>query len=227
MAPSKRERWVLNEGMPHVIEPSIREAIERPAPMRGRWNEAVFGAPRPITLELGCGRGDYTYELARRYPERNFVGVDIKGHRFYHGARAVAEAGLDNAAFLRAKIEFIEQHFAADEIDQVWLTFSDPQPRDDKGTKRITSPIFIERYKRLLRGRGPVHIKSDSPLLFERTLEGAREAGYEIAYVTEDLYGGFLEGVDAELRGELEIQTQYESRWIAEGRSIHYLQLML
>ena len=227
MASSKLAKWALNKELPHVFEPPVRDAIERPSPLRGRWNEDVFARAQPITLELGCGRGDYTFQLARRYPERNFVGVDIKGHRFWHGANAVAEAGLTNAAFLRAKIEFIEQYFAEDEIDQVWLTFSDPQPRDGKGTKRITSPIYLARYRRLLRGRGPVHIKSDSALLYRRSLQGAIDSGYTVEHATEDLYGGYLDGVDPELREQLAIKTHYEQRWISEGRSIHYLQLLL
>ena len=195
--------------------------------LRGRWNGDAFAVPRPITLELGCGRGDYTFQLARRYPERNFVGVDIKGHRFWHGARKVAEAGLSNAAFLRGRVELIEQYFAPGEVDQIWLTFSDPMPRDGKGTRRITSPVFLARYARVLARRGPVHVKSDSVLLFERTLAGALKAGHEVPLATRDLHGGFLEGVEPGLRAELEVETHYETRWIAAGRKIHYLQILL
>lgn len=231
MARSKRTKWELNKGLQHVLEPPVREMLERPFELRGLWNREVFGAPRPITLELGCGRGDYTFELARRNPERNFVGVDIKGHRFWHGARAVADAGLSNAAFLRARVEFVEQYFAPGEVDQIWLTFSDPRPRDGKGTRRITSPYYLERYARILAGRGPVHVKSDSRLLYERTLQGAREAGHEVALSSEDLHadlrGRLAETVDPALRAELAILTHYERRWIAEGRPIHYLQLRL
>lgn len=231
MARSKRQRWVLNQGLPHVYEPPVREMLGRPFELRGRWNEEVFTVPRPITLELGCGRGDYTFQLAGRCPDRNFVGVDIKGHRFWHGAQAVAEAGLTNAAFLRARIELIEQCFAPGEVDQIWLTFSDPMPRDGKGTRRITSPVFLARYARVLSGRGPVHVKTDSQLLYERTLEGAREAGHEVVLATDDLHGELLPDpggvLDGELREELAIRTHYEARWIAAGRRIRYLQLLL
>jgi len=231
MARSKRTKWQLNKGLQHVLEPPVREMLERPFELRGCWNREVFATPRPITLELGCGRGDYTFELARRHPGRNFVGVDIKGHRFWHGARAVADAGLSNAAFLRARIELVEQYFAPGEVDQIWLTFSDPQPRDGKGTRRITSPYYLERYARILAGRGPVHVKSDSRLLYERTLSGAREAGHEVALSSEDLHadlaGPWQATVDPALRDELAILTHYERRWIAEGRAIFYLRLLL
>ena len=227
MLSPKKRKWVLNQSMPHVFEPPVRETIEHASPLRGLWNQEVFPVRRPITLELGCGRGDYTVGLARLSPERNFIGVDIKGHRFWHGANAVMEEGLENAVFLRAKVEFIEQHFAQNEVDQIWLTFSDPQPRDDKGTKRITSPIYLERYRRILAGRGPVHIKSDSPLLYERSLKGALDAGFEVTVQTDDLYGPFLDTVESGLRAELEIRTHYEKRWIAEGRKIHYLQVLV
>ena len=227
MPTSKKKKWGLNKTMEHVVEPCVRETRDRHSEFRGRWGELVFGNQNPISLELGCGRGDYTLQLAQLHSERNFVGVDIKGHRFWHGATGVRDAGLKNAAFLRAKIEFIENHFAPGEVDQIWLTFSDPQPRDGRGTKRITSPIYLERYARLCHGRGPVHIKSDSPLLFERSLAGAASAGHEVVHATRDLYGEFLETAEPMLRAELGITTHYERRWIAAGRSIFYLQLRL
>ena len=118
---------------------------------KGQWAQAVFGNDHPITLELGCGKGEYTVGLARRHPERNFIGVDIKGHRFWRGAKdEPEEEGLGNVAFLRTKIEFVQNFFAAGEVSEIWLTFSDPQPKDEKGTKRITSEIFLRRYRQFM-----------------------------------------------------------------------------
>ena len=131
-----------------------------------------FGNDRPITLELGCGKGEYTVGLARRHPDRNFIGVDIKGHRFWRGAKTSSEEGLDNVAFLRTKIEFVQNFFAEGEVAEVWLTFSDPQPKDEKGTKRITSEVFLKRYQQFMVPGGLIHVKSDSELLYALSKEG-------------------------------------------------------
>lgn len=227
MTRTKRQKWELNRRLPRVFEPPIAEVVRGAEFLRGTWHAGVFGNQHPITLELGCGRGTYTVELARRHPARSFVGVDVKGHRFATGARAAAEEGLANVAFLRGKVEFIERYFAPAEVAEIWLTFSDPQPRDGKGTKRITSPYFLERYARVLAPRGLVHVKSDSPLLYRRTREGALAAGHEVLAASDDVHGRFVRECEPELAELLAIRTTYEERWVAAGRRIHYLRIRL
>ena len=177
----------------------------------------------PITLELGCGKGEYTVGLARRHPERNFIGVDIKGHRFWRGAKTSQEEGLKNVAFLRTKIEFVHHFFAAGEVHEIWLTFSDPQPKDEKGTKRITSEVFLQRYREFMVPGGLVHIKSDSPLLYALSKEGWIGAGFEVLEDSQDVYADLVHRVDPAFADVLNIRTFYEQRWLEEGKKIHYL----
>ena len=137
MGKGKLWKWEENSEMENVFEPDLQEAVKgKNHPYRGKWHAEVFGNDNPITLELGCGKGEYTVGLARKWPNRNFVGVDIKGHRFWRGAKTANQDGLTNVAFLRTRIEFIDQFFGPQEVADIWLTFSDPQPKDDKGTKR-------------------------------------------------------------------------------------------
>lgn len=227
MPRTKRQKWASNLGLERVFEPSVSDAVHGPSEMRGQWHARVFGNERPITLELGCGKGEYTLELARQHPERNFIGVDIKGHRYWHGAHAAAQAGLTNAAFLRAKIEFIENHLAPGEAHEIWLPFSDPQPSDERGTKRLTGVPFLERYRRLLGSGGIVHVKTDSPFLHEQTLLSAAACGVKVTHEIEDLYASSGTDCEQALRGWLAIQTRYEERWLGRGCTISYLQLKL
>ena len=152
MGKGKLWKWEENAEMDNVFEPDLQEAVQGAEhEYKGKWHEKVFGNANPITLELGCGKGEYTVGLARKWPNRNFVGVDIKGHRFWRGAKTANQDGLTNVAFLRTRIEFIDQFFGPGEVADIWLTFSDPQPKDEKGTKRITSGKFIERYRKFWR----------------------------------------------------------------------------
>ena len=192
--------------------------------MKGKWSE-VFKNDNPITLELGCGKGEYTVGLARKYPNRNFVGVDIKGHRFGRGAKTAQEESIPNVAFLRTRIEFIEKYFDKEEVSELWITFSDPQPKDEKGTKRITSPYYIEMYKNILKPSSIINIKSDSVLLYDLSKEGYLEKGYDIQIDSKDVYGELVDRVEEDLRDALEIKTYYEKRWLSEGKKIHFIQL--
>lgn len=216
----KQDKWRLNQSLERVFEPPLREVLEGKRFLGGTWHGEVFGNDHPITLELGCGQGHYTVELARRHPDRNFVGIDLKGHRFWTGADLARKEGLTNVAFLRAKIEFIESYFDAEEVSEFWLTFSDPQPRDGKGTKRITSRVYLDRYRRIARPGSLVHIKTDSPLVYRR---GLAECGGEVLHSSDDVYGDLVHRVDEATRSVLEIRTKYEQRWIDEGRQIHYI----
>lgn len=226
MGKGKLAKWQENKGFERVFEPPLQAAVEGAEfEHKGRWAQSVFQNDRPLVLELGCGKGEYTVAQARRDPNRNYVGVDIKGHRFWRGAKTAHEEALPNVGFLRTRIEFVNRFFGADEVEEVWLTFSDPQPKDEKGTKRITSAYFVERYRQFLRPGGRIHVKSDSPLLYALTKESYLEAGYSLVWDSEDVYGELVHRVPEDLRALLEIRTFYEQRWLAEGRKIHYLQV--
>ena len=226
MGKGKLWKWEENAEMDNVFEPDLQDAVQGANyPYKGQWHKAVFKNDNPITLELGCGKGEYTVGLARKWPNRNFIGVDIKGHRFWRGAKTANEESLSNVAFLRTRIEFIDQFFGPGEVADIWLTFSDPQPKDEKGTKRITSGKFIERYRRFLAPEGTVKVKSDSALLYALSKEDYVAAGYPFLHDSDDVYGGFLDGVDDDLREALEIKTYYEQRWLAEGKNIHFMEI--
>lgn len=220
-------KWERNRALPRVFQPSVRGIVDGEVFQRGRWHDDVFGNARPITLELGCGEGTYTVELARRYPDQNFIGVDIKGHRFWRGAQSAHDAGLTNVAFLRTRVEFLDRCFDRDEVAELWLTFSDPRPKDDRGTKRITSSLYLGFYQSLVRPGGLVHVKSDSALVFDTTREGSLVEGYEVLQESRDVHGEFVRRAPAALAELLSLVTPYERRWIAEGRPIHYLQVRL
>ena len=225
MGKDKLRKWNENESFVHVFEPNLQDAVKGiDGEMKGKWSE-VFKNDNPITLELGCGKGEYTVGLARKYPNRNFVGVDIKGHRFWRGAKTAQEESIPNVAFLRTRIEFIEKYFDKEEVSELWITFSDPQPKDEKGTKRITSPYYIEMYKNILKPSSIINIKSDSVLLYDLSKEGYLEKGYDIQIDSKDVYGELVDRVEEDLRDALEIKTYYEKRWLSEGKKIHFIQL--
>ena len=225
MGKDKLKKWEENANFNHVLEPDLQAAVKGvDGEMKGNWSE-VFKNDNPITVEFGCGKGEYTLGLAKMYPERNFVGVDIKGHRFWRGAKTAQEENIPNVAFLRTRLEFIERFFEKEEVSEVWLTFSDPQPKDEKGTKRITSPVYIERYKNILKPGSLINVKTDSVLLFDLSKEGYVEKGYDIQIDSRDVYGELVHEVSEELRQALEIKTYYEKRWLSEGKKIHFIQL--
>ena len=175
MGKDKLKRWKENEGFDHVFEPDLQAAVKGvDGDMKGKWTE-IFLNDNPITLELGCGKGEYTVGLARQHPDRNFVGLDIKGHRFWRGAKTAKEEEIPNVSFLRTRLEFIERFFEKDEVSEIWITFSDPQPKDEKGTKRITSPFYIEKYKNILKPGSLINVESDYVLLNELSKEGYLE----------------------------------------------------
>ena len=223
MGKDKLRKWKENAAFSHVFEPDLKSIVDGAGLHKGQWAQAVFGNDHPITLELGCGKGEYTVGLARRHPERNFIGVDIKGHRFWRGAKTSEEEGLGNVAFLRTKIEFVQNFFAAGEVSEIWLTFSDPQPKDEKGTKRITSEIFLRRYRQFMAPNGLIHVKSDSPLLYAMSKERWEEAGFPILEDSQDVYSDLVHRVPPEFADVLNIRTYYEQRWLEEGKHIHYL----
>ncbi len=218
MGKNKLKRWAEMETFPHVIQPNV-DYHGSDWEFKGRWNEKVFGSNKdqPLVLELGCGRGEYTVQLARRYPEMNFIGVDIKGARIWRGAKTAREEGLTNVAFLRIRIEFINKFFAPGEVSQVWITFPDPQPRDSKENKRLTSPWFLAHYMRMLRPGGLIRLKTDARALYDYSLETVQKLPGRMIEFTADLYGA------GGLHPDQAIKTKYESAFLAEGKKICYL----
>jgi len=194
-----------------------------PFEMQGHWREQYFHNDHPIVLELGCGKGEYTVELAKLYREMNFIGVDIKGARMWTGATQALNEGLKNVAFLRTSIEIIERFFSKDEVQEIWLTFSDPQMKNPR--KRLTSTYFMERYRKFLIDGGIIHLKTDSNFLFTYTTYMVEHNRLPIIESTEDLYGNSLPPSAFLLPRK--IQTYYESMWIARGLNIKYMKWQL
>ena len=225
MSKGKLAKFAEMETFKNVFQYPYSVVEHVPFEMKGRWREQYFHNDNPIVLELGCGKGEYTVELAKLYPDMNFIGVDIKGARMHKGAKQALEEHLENAAFLRTNIEIIDRFFAEDEVQEIWLTFSDPQMKNPR--KRLTSTYFMERYRRFLVDGGTVHLKTDSNFLFTYTTYMAEHNHLPIVYRTEDLYGN-LDSQFAILNSQLlSIQTYYESQWIERGLNIKYMKFLL
>ena len=194
-----------------------------PFEMKGKWRETFFKNNNPIVLELGCGKGEYTVELAKLYPDTNFIGVDIKGARMWTGATMALNQGLKNVAFLRTNIEIIDRFFQMDEVSEIWLTFSDPQMKNPR--KRLSSTFFLERYRKFLVNNGTIHLKTDSNFLFTYTTYMVGHNKLPLLFHTTDLY--HQEGIDDTTKQILSIQTYYEKMWIERGLNIKYMKFSL
>lgn len=219
MAKNKLAKFADMASYPHVFEYPFNIAQEIPFEMKGNWNADFFKNDHPIVLELGCGRGEYTVGLGKMFPNKNFIGVDIKGSRMWAGATESLKEGMTNVAFLRTNIEIIDRFFAENEVSEIWLTFSDPQMK--KATKRLTSTFFMNRYRRFLKDNGTIHVKTDSNFMFSYTQYMVEENKFPILYLTEDLYHSDL--VD----DILGIQTYYEKQWLDRGLTIKYIKFQL
>ena len=222
MSKGKLAKFADMASYPHVFEYPYSVVEDVPFEMRGRWREQFFKNDNPIVLELGCGRGEYAVGLARRYPDRNFIGVDIKGSRMWSGATESLREGLKNVAFLRTNIEIIDRFFAPGEVQEIWLTFSDPQMK--KATKRLTSTYFLARYRHFLEDGGLIHLKTDSNFLFTYTKYMVEANQLPVEVCTENLYSAFS---GAESTIDLSIKTYYEQQWLARGLTIKYLRFRL
>lgn len=220
MGKDKLRRFAAVKEFPNFFEPTIGETYH----LKGKWKSDYFKNDNPIVLELGCGKGEYSVGLAKFYPNKNFIGCDIKGNRMYIGASEALEKQLSNVAFLRTKIDFITDCFAENEIDEIWLTFSDPQPK--KPNKRLSSQPFIERYRTFLKKGGIIHMKTDSDLLFEFTEEEIRN-NYELIELTWDLYNELPENLDPITKEIFHIKTHYEELFTKKGSIIKYCKFKL
>ncbi|MEO6252694.1 MAG: tRNA (guanosine(46)-N7)-methyltransferase TrmB [Ferruginibacter sp.] len=212
MAQKKLERFAAIKTFSNVLE--------YPVEMKGKWGD-FFLNKNPIILELACGRGEYTVGMARLFPNRNFIGVDVKGNRMYIGAKKCLAENLDSAAFLRTQIEKLTDYFAEGEVDEIWITFPDPQLRISKAKKRLTHPRFLRLYQQILKPGGPVHLKTDSPDLYLFTKRVANLYGLTIVEDSDNVYG------EKDIKEELKIKTHYESLDIAQSKKIHYLKFTL
>lgn len=219
MGKGKLAKFADLASYPHVFEYPYSVVDNVPFELKGKWGESFFKNDHPIVLELGCGRGEYTVGLGRLFPEKNFIGVDIKGARMWTGATESLREGMKNVAFLRTNIEIIDRFFGANEVSEIWLTFSDPQMK--KPTKRLTSSYFLERYRRFLKDGGLVHVKSDSNFLYTYTKYLIETNGLPVEVMTDDLYHS---GQADEILG---IRTYYEQQWLDRGLNIKYIKFVL
>jgi Predicted S-adenosylmethionine-dependent methyltransferase len=258
MGHGKLKKFAENETFRCLLQPDAssvlakpegsRELVLRDHAIKGNWNRDMFAKPQPIVLELGCGKGDYTIALARRHPEMNFIGVDIKGARLWKGAKVATEENMGNVAFLRTRIEFIDAFFGPGEVSQIWLTFSDPQLRGSENA-RLSSPLFLQRYSRFLESGGIVHLKTDSRFLYEYTQSVIRANNLEVLASGLDIYNAPLvlpsdpasvipseasSVIPSEAKESLpdldavfEVQTFYETMFLKMGLPITYLAFRL
>lgn len=224
MGKNKQARFDENKILPNVFQPTREEALGE-FHLKGKWRSEVFKNDHPIVLELGCGKGEYSVGLAKAFPEKNFIGVDIKGARFWFGAKEAIEESLNNVAFLRTQIELIDSFFAADEVDEIWITFPDPQIKYRRTKHRMTNPEFLDRYRKILKKDGIMHLKTDSEFLHGYTLGLLQGQGHEIISAHHDIYGApeFDPGTPL-LR---EINTYYEGLFSAKGKTITYIKFRI
>lgn len=221
MGKDKIRRFRENETFSNLIQPEFDEIFGKDHRLKGRWLQDFFMNENPIVLELGCGRGEYAVSMGEKFPEKNFIGVDIKGARMWRGAKTATENNMRNVGFLRTRIEFIGSFFADGEVDEVWVTFPDPQLRKNRVKKRLTSPGFLEMYARFLKPDGKVHLKTDCLHLHEYTKAVVSANKFPVEFADDDIYGN---GVADDV---LSIKTTYESRFLSEGKPITYIRFRL
>jgi len=204
-----------------VFEPPYEEVLQKDFRLKGKWSSEVFQNDSPLILELGCGKGEYTVGLARDHPGNNYMGLDIKGARIWTGARAAQEEGLSNVAFLRTRIDFISSFFTTYEVDELWITFPDPQEKRRRRKKRLTGAYFLNKYRQFLKDDGSIHLKTDNNLLYKYTLELARYNELVVDRCSENIYE---EGWEDEV---VSIRTYYETIFLNEGKKINFIQFRL
>ncbi|MFK8038439.1 MAG: tRNA (guanosine(46)-N7)-methyltransferase TrmB [Crocinitomicaceae bacterium] len=225
MAKNKLKHFSDMKTMSFVFEPTTVEAMDDIFSLKGNWRKSFFKNDNPIVIELGCGKGEYTIALAKKHPNINYIGIDIKGARIWYGANEVREHNMKNVSFVRTKVDFITSIFDKNEVDEIWLTFSDPQK--EKPRKRLTSKLFIERYCSILKPDGLVHLKTDSDLLYEYTIEEIKTNGYQSMLQSDDIYNKLIPTLNKTHADILSIKTNYEEIFSAKGYSIKYCQFKI
>lgn len=221
MGKDKLRKFAENLTFDCMVQPEFGDIFHRDHPLKGHWREEFFHNDNPIVLELGCGKGEYTIALAEREPDRNFIGIDIKGARMWRGAKTATERGMKNVGFVRTRIEFIGSFFGEGEIDELWITFPDPQLKTRRAKKRLTGPMFLEQYARLLRDGGPINLKTDSKHLYNYTAAVIERFGLPCEVSNADIYGtGYADEV-------LSVKTAYEQMFLTRGLPITYTRFSL
>lgn len=218
---NKLKRFRENESFANVIQPTREDLENESFAQKGKWAD-FFKNKNPIVLELGCGKGEYAVALAKQNPKKNYIGIDIKGARFWQGAKIAIENNIDNVAFVRTQIELIARLFENDEVSEIWITFPDPQIKYKRTKHRLTNIAFLEKYKAILKPKGVMHLKTDSEFMHGYTLGLLQGKGFEVLYSNHDVYKN--EGSPKEV---LEIQTFYEKQYLALGKAITYIQFRI
>ena len=219
---NKLRRFKENDTFTNVIQPTREEVVENTLSLKGNWRKNIFQNDNPIVLELGCGKGEYTVNLAKRFPHKNFIGIDIKGARFWRGAKTATEDQMDNVCFIRTQIELITYLFAENEVDEIWITFPDPQIKYKRTKHRLTNEIFLERYRNVLKPKGLVHLKTDSEFMHGYTLGLLHGKGLPVLYANHNVYHNH--GAPDVVT---EIQTFYEKQYLEVNKPITYIQFQI
>lgn len=219
---NKLKRFRENETFKNVFQPSRADLVEGEYELKGNWRQLFFKNDNPLVLELGCGKGEYSVELAKKYPSKNFIGIDIKGARFWRGAKTAIEESIENVAFIRTQIELIEYVFSENEVDEIWITFPDPQIKYKRTKHRMTNSEFLKRYKKVLKPEGVVNLKTDSEFMHGYTLGLLHGAGHEVLYANHDVYK--QEGSPEEVTS---IQTFYENQYLEQDKPITYIRFKI
>ena len=219
---NKLKRFRENETFANVFQPSREELVNKEFELKGNWNKTFFKNNNPLVLELGCGKGEYSVALAQKFPNKNFIGIDIKGARFWRGAKTAVEENIPNVAFIRAQIELIEDLFAQNEVDEIWITFPDPQIKYKRTKHRMTNAAFLQRYKNILNNNGIVNLKTDSEFMHGYTLGLLHGAGHEVLYANHDVYK--QEGSPDEVTS---IETFYEGQYLEQNKPITYIRFKI
>ena len=219
---NKLKRFKENDTFKNVFQPSREELVEGNYDLKGNWRQQFFNNDHPLVLELGCGKGEYSVELAKKYPEKNFIGIDIKGARFWRGAKTAIEDNIPNVAFIRTQIELLEYVFAQNEVDEIWITFPDPQIKYKRTKHRMTNTEFLKRYQTVLKPDGIVNLKTDSEFMHGYTLGLLHGQGHEVLYANHDVYK--QEGSPEEVTS---IQTFYESQYLEQNKPITYIRFRI
>jgi tRNA (guanine-N7-)-methyltransferase len=218
VAKKKLIHFQENLSFPHLLQPAYNDLLTGFS-LRDKWLPDFFHNDRPVIVELGCGKGEYTVGLAMKYPQKNFIGIDWKGARLWRGSKTVEEQGLKNVGFVRAMVDHVEYIFAPSEVDEIWITFPDPQVQKER--LRLTAPGFLAKYRNILTPGGIIHLKTDDRFFYNYTLDVIREQHHNLLWATDDLYqSGTIDDV-------ISIQTYYENRWLGMGKKICYLRFQL